>query len=272
MPYLLTIAILIAFAGRTPVSVALAQDAAPQLTGTVTLRGGQTLTGVIKSADLGIMSGAGIGTSLNGNGGFKIVVDGQVQEVPAANITLVEVSWQDKSTPEEPKWDITELKITTTDGKVLVGKPNWFMHATNVSVQLASGENKRVHAFPLAGPDFSPDNLIVKIEVSAPGAAPATPPATPPATTTPAIPPPTTVPLTTIDTREAPTTPGTVPTTTTTITTVGPATTGAPIPVTGGAAVPVTITLAIPGTDKKVTVLIYVTIVEGEVKVLPAVP
>lgn len=261
-------------------TVAWAQDNA--FTGTVTLRNGQTLSGIIKSADLGIMDGAGIGTNLAGNGAFRVTVDGQTQRITADKIALVEVKWQDKSTPEEPRWEITELKITTTDGKVIVGKPAWYMHATNVSVQLPSGETKRVHAFPLAGPDFSADNLIAKIEIGkavtptvetpatpATPAAPTTPatpavetPATPTTPTTPATPATPTSPATpAVETPAAPATPATPAT---------PAVAAPPAVASPGT--PVTVVVPIPGTDKKVTVLIYVTVVDGEVKVVPAAP
>lgn len=184
-------------------SVALAQEAAP-LTGTITFRSGEKLSGVIKAADLGIMEGTGVGTGLTGYGSIKIVADGEKQVVPAANISAIDVTWVDKSTPEEPSWEISELKITTSDGKTIVGKPDWHMHATNVSVQLPSGETKRVYAFPLGSPDFSPNNLIARIELGG-VAAPTTTPS--PTTTTPA-------PTTTTETP-APTTTTPAPTTTT---------------------------------------------------------
>ena len=47
-------------------SVALAQQPAT-LTGTITFRSGETLSGVIKAADLGIMDGTGVGTGPNGS-------------------------------------------------------------------------------------------------------------------------------------------------------------------------------------------------------------
>lgn len=191
-------------------SVALAQQPAT-LTGTITFRSGETLSGVIKAADLGIMDGTGVGTGLNGFGAIKINVNGVKQTIPATSIATIEATWVDKSTPEEPSWEISELRVTTTDGKALVGKPDWHMHATNVSVQLASGETKRVHAFPLGGADFSPNNLIAKIQLgpvstaAAPTTATIAPAPTTPAPTAPA--PTTPAPTTPAPTMPAPTTP-----------------------------------------------------------------
>lgn len=249
-------------------SLALAQEGAP-LTGTVTLRSGQTLSGIIKAADLGIMDGAGVGANLSGNGAIKITVDGQAQRIPAGNIAVVEATWTDKSTREEPRWEITELQVTTRDGKTLAGKPGWYMHATNVSVELPSGETKRVHAFPLAGPDFNAGNLIAKIDLtSVPGtiapavpATPATPetPATPVTPATPATP----------ETPAAPATPAT-PVAPTAPATPAVTTPAAPVSAAAGqAGTPVMITVNVPGTDKKITILLYVTVLEGEVKVVP---
>ncbi|MEI6502632.1 MAG: hypothetical protein WCP21_16605, partial [Armatimonadota bacterium] len=89
LPYLLLAVALLT------VTAALAQDAAP-LTGTVTFRSGQTLTGIIKAADLGIMDGTGVGTNLSGNGAIKITVNGQAQRIPAASIASIEATWVDK--------------------------------------------------------------------------------------------------------------------------------------------------------------------------------
>lgn len=270
-------------------SAAIAQEAtAPTLTGTVTLRSGQTLSGTIQAADLGIMDGAGIGTNLTDNGAIKVVADGQAQRIPAAEIAMVEVTWQDKSTPEEPRWEITELKVTTRDGKVVTGKPGWYMHATNVSVLLPTGETKRVHAFPLAGPDFSPDNLIAKIEIGEVATAPAEPKPTAP--TAPAEPAPTTPTAPAEPAPTAPTAPAepapaepaaptepapAAPTAPAQLPAVQPAPTApavTPLPTVIGAPQPIVVTVPVPGTDKKVTVIIYVTVVEGEVKVVPATP
>lgn len=281
-------------------TAALAQEPAP-LSGTVTFRSGQTLTGVIRSADLGIMEGSGIGTNAGGGGSLKVAINGKPQVVPAANIASVDVTWVDASKPGEPAWDITELRITTRDGQVLVGKPTWHMHATNVSVQLPSGETKRVHAFPLAGPDFKAENLIAKIELT--GEAPAaTTPA--PAATTPAPEPTTPAPAATTPapaaTTPAPAATTPAPSPDVTITPAPAATTPAPAattpapaattpapaaaapaatavtavskPVAATPGQPVVVTVKVPGTDKLVNILLYVTVTDQGVTVAPATP
>ncbi|MBU0608850.1 MAG: hypothetical protein KKI08_13265 [Armatimonadetes bacterium] len=264
-------------------SLALAQEPA-NLAGTITFRSGETLSGIIKAADLGIMDGTGVGTGLNGFGSIKINISGVKQTIPAASIKTIEATWVDKSTPEEPSWEISELRVTTADGKVLVGKPDWHMHATNVSVQLPSGETKRVHAFPLGGADFSANNLIAKIElgvVAAPAPTPTTPVPTTPAPITPA---PTTPAPTTL--APAPTTPAPAPTTPapttpapTTLAPTTPAPTAAP-PATIAAVVaaqaatarpgePMVIKVPIAGTNKVVNILLYISISEEGIEVMP---
>jgi len=259
-------------------SLALAQEPA-NLAGTITFRSGETLSGVIKAADLGIMDGTGVGTGLNGFGSIKINISGVKQTIPAASIKTIEATWVDKSTPEEPSWEISELRVTTADGKQLVGKPDWHMHATNVSVQLPSGETKRVHAFPLGGADFSPNNLIAKIElgvVAAPAPAPTTlaPAPTTPAPTTPA--PTTPAPTTPAPTTPAPTTPA--PTATVDVaptpapTTPAPATVAAVVAAQAATAKPgepMVIRVPIAGTNKVVSILLYISISEEGIEVMP---
>lgn len=283
LPYLLLALALLAL------TAACAQEAAAPapFTGTVTFRSGQSLTGIIKAADLGIMDGTGVGTNLSGNGALKITVNGKPERIPAASIATVEATWVDKSTAEEPGWEISELKIVTRDGQTLIGKPSWHMHATNVSIELPSGETKRVHAFPLAGPDFKPENLIAKIDLTATAAAPAT------AATT-VTPGPTAVTPTPAPTATTPTPGATTPAPTavtpapTTDVTVAATPTPTPAPaaatpttavVTPGAAPvnaipgqPVVVTVDVPGTGKQVNILLYVTVVDGQVKVTPATP
>lgn len=257
------------------VTAACAQDAAA-LSGTVTFRSGQTLSGIIKEANLGILDGSGIGTSLPGNGGIRISVGGAaVQRIPVANIASIEATWVDKSTPEEPGWEISELKVMTKDGQTLVGKPGWHMHATNVSIELPSGETKRVHAFPLAGPDFKAENLIAKIDLTATAsAATIAPAATTPAATAPATEPAATTPAAT--TPDVTVTPATTETTTPTTTTPATTEAAAPTPATAAPTAaaspgkPVVVTVDVPGSDKKLNILIYVTVADGEVKVTPA--
>jgi hypothetical protein len=274
-------------------TAACAQEAAAPLTGTVTFRSGQTVTGIIKSADLGIMDGTGVGTSLSGNGAIKININGQAQRVPAANIASIEATWVDKSRPEEPGWEISELKIVTRDGQTLIGKAGWHMHATNVTIQLPSGETKRIHAFPLAGPDFKPENLIAKIDLTATAAAvaptapatvePAAPAATAPATPAPAATAPaTTAPATDAPAAAAPATSSAAPA----LTVTGPVASppgqilaqgleynaqAQPLTVIKNAQ-PLMLTVAVPGSDKKMTIIVWVQVLDGEVKVIPATP
>ncbi|MGE5532512.1 MAG: hypothetical protein ACM3VW_10400 [Bacteroidota bacterium] len=284
LPYLLLALALLCL------TAACAQDAAAPLTGTVTFRSGQTLTGVIKAADLGIMDGTGVGTNLSGNGAIKININGQAQRVPAANIASIEATWVDKSRPEEPGWEISELKIVTKDGQTLIGKPGWHMHATNVSIQLPSGETKRVHAFPLAGPDFKPENLIAKIDLTATAAAVAPAPTAPatvepvapvvaaPATTAPAAAAPATVeapvtaPATAAPVAAAPVTPVTPSPAATAPAAAAAVVTPAPTPVNAIPGQPIVVTVNIPGTEKKVNILLYVTLVDGQVQITPATP
>jgi len=281
-------------------SLAVAQQPAT-LTGTITFRSGETLSGIIKAADLGIMDGTGVGAGLNGFGSIKINVNGVKQTVPAASIKQIEATWVDKSTPEEPSWEINELRLTTNDGQVLVGKPDWHMHATNVSVQLASGETKRVHAFPLGGADFSANNLIAKIELGV-TAAPATttaatiaPATTAPAPTTPA-PAATTpaadttpAPTTTIEVNGTPTAAVTTPATPAPAATTpatpepAPATPTSPPPASAAnistvvaaqaahakPGEPMVIKVPIAGTNKVVNILLYISITEEGLEVMP---
>lgn len=283
MPYLMLALLLLTL------SVAVAQEAAP-LTGTITFRSGQTLTGVIKLAELGIMEGAGVGTDLSGNGSFAVVIKGQDQpeKVQAANIATVEATWVDKSTAEEPSWEISELKITTRDGKTLVGSPAWHMHLTTVNVEVPGAGNKRVYAFPLAGPEFKPDNLITKIDLTATApaaAAPAAPAAPAPVTPAPAAPAPE-APAAPAPAAPAPATPAvtiapTAPT---------PAAPAAPTPESASAAAatsaiavaaetaqllnvkpgqPLLLKVPVPGTSKVVSILLYVNISDEGVEVMP---
>lgn len=167
-------------------SVACAQQPAP-LTGTITLRSGETVSGVIKTADLGVMDGAGLGSALNDYGNIQMTVNGAKQTIPATNIASLEATWADKSTPEETSWEISELRVTTRDGQVLVGKPAWHFHITSATVELPSGETKRINAYPLGGSDFSANNLLAKIELAPLGATP-TPVAPAPVTPAPVAP------------------------------------------------------------------------------------
>jgi len=151
---------------------AFAQDA-NKLEGTVYLRSGQTLSGVIRIAELGVVPGSGIGTLLGGGGAFTVEVDGQDQTVPASDLKMLEASWTNVGTEQDPNWKIEQITLTTTDGEKIVGKPTWLIHASEVSIE----GQPAVHAFPLAGTDFSPDNFITKIVLGEPLPEEAPPPA-----------------------------------------------------------------------------------------------
>ncbi len=140
-----------------------AQDA-NKLEGTVYLRSGQTLSGVIRIAELGVVPGSGIGTLLGQGGAFTVEVDGEDQTVPASDLKMLEASWANVGTEQDPSWKIEQITLTTEDGEKIVGKPTWLIHASEVSIE----GQPAVHAFPLAGTDFSPDNFISKIVLGEP--------------------------------------------------------------------------------------------------------
>lgn len=147
-------------------SAAVAQT--PTLEGTVTLRGGQTLTGEIKVAQIGVLQGCGIGTLLPDLGFFKLKIGDEVQEVQAAELARVEIEWGLQSEDDPQSWEIREISILMRDGTQIVGTPTWSVQATSVVV----GEQPSVYAFPKAGIDFTPNNLLASIEIA--GAMPET--------------------------------------------------------------------------------------------------
>ena len=220
---------------------ALAQE--PALQGTITLKGGKTLTGEIKVAQVGVLQGSGIGTLLPGLGSLKLKVDDQVVEVKAPDLAAVEITWGLMNPQDPQSWEIKEISALRRDGTRLTGKPTWGLQATSVVV----GDLPALYAFP-KGEGFSADNLLAKVEIA--GAMPAviTPPATvPPATTPPATTPPATVPPATTPPATVP--PATTPPATVPPAVVPPATT--PPAVTPPATTPpvvVTVEVAPPGT------------------------
>jgi len=137
-----------------------AEEAGP-LEGTVYLRSGQALHGVIRVAELGVVPGAGIGTLLPNRGSFMVDVEGTEQTVTADELASMEATWSNEGTEEEPQWKIQQLTLTTQAGEVIVGQPTWLLHASEVSIE----GGPSIHAFPLAGTDFSADNLIAKIVI-----------------------------------------------------------------------------------------------------------
>ncbi|MFO7946212.1 MAG: hypothetical protein R6V19_05330 [Armatimonadota bacterium] len=154
--------IAIAVVGLTTCAFAQADG----LQGTVYLRGGDSFSGNIKVAEMGVMDGSGIGTDLANNGAIAVkTASGSVQRVPADNIATLEATWKEVEEGGRTQWQITELTVTKRDGTQITGTPDWFMHATSVAVEQADGEVARVHAYPLSK-DFSPENLLKKIELA----------------------------------------------------------------------------------------------------------
>jgi hypothetical protein len=152
----------------------MAQDfVGPRLEGTVTLRSGQEISGVILTAQLGIVDGAEIGSRLRDGGYIAVKVDGDERRVNATDIAAVDVEWSQTGTEDDPKWKITQLSVTTADGEVITGQPAWLVHATSLIVQMEDGTQKKIYAFPMAGSNFSPENLMTAISLQPTAAAPA---------------------------------------------------------------------------------------------------
>lgn len=135
----------------------------PRLEGTVTLRSGDTYTGVILTARLGIVDGAEIGSSLKDGGYISLKTDGAEHRVQATDIASLQADWVQAGTPDDPKWKISQLTIVTKDGQTLAGSPTWLVHATSLIIELPDGTQKKVYAFPMAGPSFSPDKLLTRL-------------------------------------------------------------------------------------------------------------
>lgn len=175
--------LLMALLASTFVAGAWAADyAGPRLEGTVTLRSGQTISGLILTAKLGIVDGAEIGSRLHDGGYIAIKTeDDQERRVPATEIASMHVEWAQTGAADAPKWKITNLSITTTSGEVVTGTPAWLVHATSLIIEEPDGTQRKLYAFPLAGSNFSPDNLMTDLVIGAVEAAPATE-ETPPAT------------------------------------------------------------------------------------------
>lgn len=179
-------------------TVALAQYAGPKLEGTATLRSGETISGVVLSAQLGIVDGAEIGSNLADGGYISIAAEGGERDIKATEIASLDVEWANTGTAEASKWKIARLTVVTTGGETVTGEPTWLVHATSLNVEQADGSRKKVYAFPLAGANFSADNLLTKLVLgAAPVAdvAPVTP--TPPVVTPVPTPPTTDTPTTT---------------------------------------------------------------------------
>ncbi len=157
-----TVVMLVVLLVGVAVSVcAQTEEEALRLMGTVYLRSGQALSGLIRIAELGVVPGAGIGTLLPDGGAFTIQIDDTEHSVAAADLASVEATWANEGTEEQPQWKIQQLTVTTQAGETIVGQPTWLLHASEVSIE----GGPSIHAFPLAGADFSADNLIAQIVI-----------------------------------------------------------------------------------------------------------
>ncbi len=148
------------------VGAAWAADyAGPKLEGTVTLRSGESISGVILNAQLGIVDGAEIGSRLRDGGYIAVNVDGEERRVQATDIAAIDVEWSQTGTEDNPKWKITRLTITTNSGETVAGTPAWLVHATSLIIEQPDGSQRKIYAFPMAGSNFSPDNLMTRLVI-----------------------------------------------------------------------------------------------------------
>ncbi|GAJ05437.1 unnamed protein product, partial [marine sediment metagenome] len=76
----------------------------PRLEGTATLRGGQTYTGVVLTAQLGMVDGAEIGSTLKDGGYIALESDHTERRVQATDIASLEADWVQAGTADDPKW------------------------------------------------------------------------------------------------------------------------------------------------------------------------
>ena len=73
----------------------LAQEAGSDFVGTVTLRNGQSFSGVIKLAELGVVLGSGVGNLLPGYGQMNLQAGDQQVSIQARDIASIEADWGD---------------------------------------------------------------------------------------------------------------------------------------------------------------------------------
>jgi len=107
---------------------ALGQDAAGELSATITLRSGETLQGTIKLAEFGVISGSSIGTLQPEYGAIELNVAGNRTSIPARDIRAVQAEWRNEGsaeTGEAPNWVITKMVVTEIDGTQVIGTPTW---------------------------------------------------------------------------------------------------------------------------------------------------
>jgi hypothetical protein len=167
-----------------------AQPAGEQLRGTVTLRGGETLTGTIMLAEFGVVVGAGIGTLRPDLGSICLEVEGRQVTVAGGDLALIEAEWVQGGGAENPSWEIASISLTRRDGQKLSGKPTWLLHGTTARILTDDDEIQRVSTVQPTEAGFTPDALIHSVLIGdewpagavqptdAPGAADASLPAT----------------------------------------------------------------------------------------------
>ena len=166
---LLTVALLALLAG----AACVADYAGPTLDGTVTLRSGETISGIILAAQLGIVDGAEIGSRLRDGGYIAVRVDGDERRIDATEVASIDAEWDEVGTEDMPRWKIISLVVTTASGEVVTGVPAWLVHATSLEVEQPDGSVRKIYAFPMASSNFSPDNLMTHLTIGAGAPAPA---------------------------------------------------------------------------------------------------
>ena len=82
-------------------SVALAQYAGPKLEGTATLRSGEVISGVVLSAQVGMVDGAEIGSKLADGGHLTIAAEGGERQIKGVDIASLDVEWANTGTAEK---------------------------------------------------------------------------------------------------------------------------------------------------------------------------
>ncbi|MGC9318658.1 MAG: hypothetical protein ACP5KN_11575 [Armatimonadota bacterium] len=170
----LAVALLI---GLVATAAAFADVAGPRLEGTATLRGGETITGLIQIAQLGLVEGAEIGSRVPDGGHIAIRSGDGVSKVSATDIAAIDVEWAQTGTEEEERWKIQKLTVTTRDGTVVTGTPTWVVHVTTLTIEQPDGTSRRIFAFPPTGTGFTPDNLMTRLTLGEAPAEAETPPA-----------------------------------------------------------------------------------------------
>ena len=148
-------------------TVALAQYAGPKMEGTATLRSGEIISGVVLSAQVGMVDGAEIGSKLADGGYLMIAAEGGERKVKGVEIASLDVEWVNTGTPAVAKWTIAKFTVVTTSGETIIGEPTWMIHITALIIEQADGVRKSVYAFQPASDNFSPDNLLTRLVLGA---------------------------------------------------------------------------------------------------------